>query len=680
MPTKRKGLAEEQTILLDLLKQLDLKSYQEVRKRFEKEQRERERKAAKRVKFLKKTQGKRVSRKERLRLDVLPQIVYQAMSKGIPLREPVRKKRSAPELSPMLYQTLASSPLTKPLSPPEGGGQIPFDLPLETDVKYVPDLLYLQRLDADSSKLIVKMAVSWGYLEEDRLPLFINNKGEEQSDNRIVVFRSDKTLHGIYPLRPSMHFQNDEEESARNLFVGLITGLKPNKQYYYRIECYEKTSRKLFAATNNIAFRTAFTLKDDNAPLFLTVSSDLHGGRGGKFLRGKVQGKNAFGNLDLARVFNGIVATENEVTFQEGYTLAIATGDLTENASYTEYWMDLFKCCAPLWNHVPLLTSIGNHDYYCGGRRRGNVIGGLEEDCRYFHRFITNPNGSAGNLPEHWYAIEFGNVFAIFLDTNGLGWGKYEIACGTEQWLWLEAELKNWRERQRTNPKTPQFCFVFLHSAIMSLGFWGRGFNSGNDEKVQSYLTPLFRKYGVDMVFCGHDHIYQRSSWMGTVYLENGRHGGSTRPYLFWKKRQVVYDIEQICEQWNTRIYTSIYIPPNKELLTKEQRVRFESLKEHMKKTLLKQPTASNFFFGSRKTNRLIGEKFDRNPALKAKLIEQLVLPKLEDHVWFRAYALENKTLPNERELIDMMFLRARRPEKLIKINYTLICPEIVVE
>ncbi len=675
--TKETSLMEQEKVL-GLIQKLDVNVFRFLKKRLEKKKREYKRKAAKRKKFLKSSHVKRFDERERLKLGVLPQMIYQAMSKGLPLREPKRKKHSEPEIAPLLYQTIGTSLLTKPL--PIRNEEIPFELPFEPTIKYVPDMLYLQRVDADSTKMLVKMVVSWGFLEENRLTFFLNEKGEEISENRVLVFNADKTLQGLYPLRHASHFQNDDEETAKALFVSLMVNLRPNSRYFYRIECYDKKTKKLFAATNNIAFRTAFVLKEDNYPLFLNVSSDLHGGRGGKFLRGKVKGKIPTGNLVLAHVFNALATTEKEITFNTGYSISIATGDLTDNASYSEYWIDLFKRCSVLWNHVPLLTSIGNHDYYCGGRGRGNVIGGLEEDCRYFHRYISNPNSCSGNLPEHWYALELGNVFAIFLDTNGLGWGKYEIACGSEQWLWLEAELKNWRARQQNDPKTPQFCFVFLHSAIMSLGFWGRGFNSGNDEKAQSYLTPLFRKYGVDMVFCGHDHIYQRSTWMGTVYLENGRHGGTTRPFFYWKKRQAVYDIEKTCNNWNTRIYTTIYVPQNKAALTPEQQKRFEDFKKEVKKTLLEQPTACNYFFGTRKTNQKIGELFDRHFELKTKLVEDFILPKLEGHVWLRAYALESDYSPNKRELFDMAFVAPKTSNEIRKRNYVLSCPEKVVE
>ena len=336
--------------------------------------------------------------------------------------------------------------------------------------------------------------------------------------------------------------------------------------------------------------------------------------------------------------------------------------------------------CAQLWNHVPLLTTIGNHDYYTGGTGKGIVLGGPEEDCRYWHNYITNPDSKNGNLPGHWYSIDQGNVHCIFLDSNGLTWGKYSLDCNSEQWQWLNNDLREWRERQKRDDKAPQFCFVFLHSAIMSLGFWGRGFNSGNDEKVQSYILPLFRKYGVDMVFTGHDHIYQRSKWFNTTYLQNGRYGGMARPSFYCLKKRTTYDVERISKERRLRIYNCIYVPPNKEKLTENEEKEFINFKEKVMKDLLEQPTSSFFFFGIRYMNHMLGRIFDRNTSYKKRLIEKFILPKLDDHLWLRAYAVEKIGNPSNREIYDMAFIKMNSYTDFPDPNYEILCPQKVVE
>ncbi|MCE7743563.1 MAG: hypothetical protein GPJ52_00350 [Candidatus Heimdallarchaeota archaeon] len=665
----------DEKLILKLLNGVSNKYHNQIKLRLEAKKKQKYKKQKLREKFLGKQKDRKIARRQQIRLLLFPAMLSQAIFQGIPLREPKRKEKSREEFTPLLFEVENKFLIKKDLIINQQYVEFSLDI-----LEYVPDKIYLQRIDTDNSKMLVKMYVDWGYLDENLLHLFLNSKKEDIAICQIVVLDEARNLVGVYPLKHISKLIRDRRESANSLFIGQMNNLKPNTIYKYRIECYRKADKKLFAGTKFITFRTSFNLSQKNKPLFLTVSSDLHAGRKGGFMRGKVQRKVIKGNNDLARVFSSIAATERHVTFDEGYSLSIATGDLTENASYSEYWADLFKRCSVLWNHVPLLTSIGNHDYYCGGKRKGQVLGGSEEDCRYWHKYITNPVSKNGCLPGHWYSIDQGNVHAVFLDSNGLGWGKYELECNSEQWHWLLNDLRQWRERVNKGENVPQFCFVFLHSAIMSLGFWGRGFSWGNDEKVQSFLTPLFRKYGVDMVFCGHDHIYQRSNWLGTTYLQNGRYGGSTRPYFFWRKRKIVYDLERVSENWNTRIYTTVYVPPNLQQISPVEENEFEKFKMKVKDELMTQPLASNFFFGLRRINQKIGELFDKNKSKKEELIDKIILTKLDDHVWLRSYAVEDDYNINFQEIFDMKFIKSKIPCEYTEDNYEIVCPEELVD
>ncbi len=642
-------------------------------------------KDAKRTKFFQKIDSKRKKHKyeERMKIPLLPLLLSQALTQGIPLREPNRKKGSREEPQQLLVDVqekfISSQEFKQFIKENElfAENDLVEELPLN-DLQFIPDKMYLQRIDADNTKILVKMFVDWGYLSEDKTPLFVDDKGNELAYCLIHVSDIENKSVSVYPLLHRSHYFSDAEQTADSLFIGMISRLKPDTKYKYRIECYKKDCSTLFAGTKFFEFRTSFNLDEKNKPFFFSVSSDLHGGRGGGFLRGKVEAAIPKGNTDLGRVFRCLAATEQKVTFGEGYSLAVATGDLIENAFYSEYWSDLFTRCSPLWNHVPLLTAIGNHDYYTGGTGRGHVLGGSEEDCRYWHKYITNPVTGPGVLPGHWYSIDQGNVHMIFLDTNGTGWGKYEIDCKSAQWHWLENDLKTWREKLDRGEKAPEICLVFFHSAIISCGFWGQGFDWGNDEKVQSYLTPLFRKYGVRMVIFGHDHIYQRTKWMDTHYLVNGRHGGTMRPDFFFLRNRALFDINRSSNNRTTRVYTTLFVPPNSKHYADEEQNEFNLFKQKIRAQLLNEPTSSFFFFGLRRNNVQIGRIFDKHKVKKEKLIDDFVLSKLNTHLWLRSFAVELHSKPEEREIFDMAFIRMSPVDTQDK-HYIFSCPEKVV-
>lgn len=84
-----------------------------------------------------------------------------------------------------------------------------------------------------------------------------------------------------------------------------------------------------------------------------------------------------------------------------------------------------------------------------------------------------------------------------------------------EQIAWLERELDNSREKW----KIPYF-----HHPLYSSG--GR---HGSDLTLRRTLEPLFIKYGVSVVFTGHDHFYERiKPQNGIVYFVVGA-GGKLR-------------------------------------------------------------------------------------------------------------------------------------------------------
>ena len=171
-----------------------------------------------------------------------------------------------------------------------------------------------------------------------------------------------------------------------------------------------------------------------------------------------------------------------------------------------------------------------------------------------------------------------------------------------------------------------------------------------------------------------------RSNWEGTTYLENGRHGGTTRPYFFWKKRKIVYDLERVSEDWNTRIYTTVYVPPNLQQISPVEEDEFNQFKTKIRNELLTQPLANNYFFGIRRINQRLCKLFDQNKISKEKLVDKVILPKLDNHIWLSAYAVEENYDPNFQEIFDMDFIKAKSIEEFSIDNYDIVCPEKVVE
>ena len=133
-----------------------------------------------------------------------------------------------------------------------------------------------------------------------------------------------------------------------------------------------------------------------------------------------------------------------------------------------------------------LLPVLGNHDV-----RDGNGPGQV----------------ARLGMPGRWYAADVGGVLFVGLDST-----QPEDA---RQLLWLEETLA---------ASDAEWTVVAMHHPPFSAGF------HGSNEDVREAFASMFERYGVDLVFAGHDHDYQRSVPIGGVtYVVTGA-AAKTRP------------------------------------------------------------------------------------------------------------------------------------------------------
>jgi acid phosphatase type 7 len=180
--------------------------------------------------------------------------------------------------------------------------------------------------------------------------------------------------------------------------------------------------------------------------------------------------------------------------------LVLHTGDVVYPAGQERHYdRRFFAPYRNLIKTVPVFPVLGNHDV-----RKGNGAAFLEN----FHP----PLGSPGST-KRYYSFDWGNIHFVALNSE-----LYHSDRGSdpeEQRDFLERDLattrKNWR-------------IVFLHRSPYGSS------RHGGDEKVRENLEPLFVKHEVDLVFSGHDHVYERTVPIrGVTYVVSG--GGGRRLY-----------------------------------------------------------------------------------------------------------------------------------------------------
>jgi hypothetical protein len=110
-----------------------------------------------------------------------------------------------------------------------------------------------------------------------------------------------------------------------------------------------------------------------------------------------------------------------------------------------------------------------------------------------------------------WYSLRRGPVEFFMLDTNVNAPWQHQLP-------WLKGAL--------ARSKAP-WKVVVGHHQLYSAGYYG------DDEAGIARLTPLFKRYGVQLYINGHDHNYERTRLInGTTYMTVGGGGAYLRPVL----------------------------------------------------------------------------------------------------------------------------------------------------
>jgi len=241
-----------------------------------------------------------------------------------------------------------------------------------------------------------------------------------------------------------------------------ISGLSPGSTYYYRV-----TEGRSSSAMNH--FRTA-PVGRDSSFTFAVIGDSGHGG------------KNQLAGAALLE--------------QLGPDLILHTGDVVyPSGEDRHYDWRFFIPYRNLIRGVPIFPVLGNHDV-----ERDDGAAYLNN----FHLPSNNPQDT-----KRYYSFDWGNAHFVALDSELY----YDDGGGSpeKQRAWLERDLE-----ETHHPWT----FVFLHRPIYSSS------EHGSDEELRKDLEPVFSRYGVTMVFSGHDHAYERTVPIrGVTYVVSGGGG-----------------------------------------------------------------------------------------------------------------------------------------------------------
>lgn len=176
---------------------------------------------------------------------------------------------------------------------------------------------------------------------------------------------------------------------------------------------------------------------------------------------------------------------------QAGIALIIHSGGLVEYPTQ-ERFQNFFWAMANLGRACPYLTTIGESD---------------RADNLYFENFALPTGG--GMRDEQWWSLDYGPVHFVSLDSTLVDLS--EEAAMQEQTAWLRDDLEQAQD---------QIILVFSADALYSASY-----DSGENRRLLERWEPLFRAYGVDVVFSSSAHCYEHIYVGGIHYIASGGGG-----------------------------------------------------------------------------------------------------------------------------------------------------------
>jgi hypothetical protein len=151
----------------------------------------------------------------------------------------------------------------------------------------------------------------------------------------------------------------------------------------------------------------------------------------------------------------------------------IHTGDIIDDGRIQTQWNDYFQDVQNLTSRLPGYYIEGNHE-----RVDGEMYGNI-------------PLPSNG-VNSYYYSIELGPIEFVGLNTNR----DDEIQAS-----WLGSILES-----ANNDNLSAWKIVFMHEPI----FNSRADRADRTDLISSWC-PLFEENGIDVIFAGHNHYYERS-------------------------------------------------------------------------------------------------------------------------------------------------------------------------
>jgi len=257
-----------------------------------------------------------------------------------------------------------------------------------------------------------------------------------------------------------------------------LPNLQPNQTYVYRIRS---------GGVTLVSGQTFKSARSADQPFRFSVVGDF-----------------GYANSSTTDIANRIFDSNCDLLLTVGDNIYDPVGSTGtgQPGIFDQYW---FTPYAATLRRAPLFPTLGNHDI--------ETSNGF-----YFLKYFILPQNGPSTERERNYSFDYGNAHFAVIDANPFV-NPFDATRSTNIKNWLASDLA---------ATTQRWKFVLWHQPAYT--------SSGNgthdpETQMQTDIQPLCAQYGVQMVFQGHNHFYERINPIsGVNYIITGTGGRSLTP------------------------------------------------------------------------------------------------------------------------------------------------------
>lgn len=186
---------------------------------------------------------------------------------------------------------------------------------------------------------------------------------------------------------------------------------------------------------------------------------------------------------------------------------AVVGGDMVNVPTRLDHWNAFLDNCG-IFSMIPMAAIPGNHE-------------GVTANNTYKKLFRHIDNGPDG---EAFYYFDHGKCRFLMLDSSFLTAAR-QVSMGQALWSAKEREVESWL-RRALSESTARWNIVVVHHPV-----YGVHDMFTVSKEIREYWLPIMKEGGVDLVLCGHQHVYMRTRQMDGIVHVMGVSGGKRSRY-----------------------------------------------------------------------------------------------------------------------------------------------------